>query len=113
MKRVLAIGLLFFILASPVLADSPKYDLATFGHYLVITEDKSFSPRRNMAIHKSSIIAVNRTDKQIRITTDILIAEYDRENEILIDTNQTYELIFSDDDEAEKLFFRLIELISN
>lgn len=112
MKKTACLFLLAVLTAAPALADSPKYDLATFGAYLVVTVDKSFDPARNMAIRKDTILAVNREDKNIEIITDLYFSEFDREHDSYVDRQKSYHLRAKDEEEAEKLFYRIMEQIS-
>lgn len=110
------IGLLIIavtLLATPARADTPKYDFASFGPFLVVSVDKSFSPKRNFALHKDTILAINRSDKIIEIVTSLAVPVFDPRKEEYIDELKTYKLVTSDDDDAEKLFFRLMEQVSD
>ncbi|MCA9402695.1 MAG: hypothetical protein KC897_02845 [Candidatus Omnitrophica bacterium] len=101
------------LVTTPALADTPKYDFASYGPFLVISVDKSFSPKRNFALHKDTILAIDRKDKRIEIVTSLVFPVYDPRKEEHVDQLKTYELITNDDDDAEKLFFRLMEQVSD
>ncbi|MBZ0167003.1 MAG: hypothetical protein K8I00_09355 [Candidatus Omnitrophica bacterium] len=113
MKYILLLALYLITIPASAFAESPKYELATFGSFLVITVDKSFSPRLSMAIRKGTILAVHRKDKHIEITTSLLKTTFDQNIEDYIETNQTYDLYAKDDEEGAKLFFRIMEQISD
>lgn len=111
MKKFLLISAICFF-AQPAFAESPKYDFESFGPFLVISVDKSFSPKRNIALHKDTILSINRIDKKIEITTSLVHAVYDQRKEEHIDQLKVYKLVTNDDDDAEELFFLLMEQVS-